>query len=43
MNIVDAYVIIPVKKEDDYLHNHHRIQFRKEKHQFSEIKIQQWT
>jgi len=33
MNIFDAYVIIPVNKKNDFLHNHHRMQFRKEKHQ----------
>ena len=33
MNIVDAYDIIPVKKEDDFLHKNHRLQFQNAKHQ----------
>jgi len=43
MNTDDAYVIIGVNKKNDFLHNHHRKEFRNAKHQLVKFKTEQWT
>jgi len=39
MKIFYAYVIIPVNKKNDFLHNHQRMKFRKENIELVKFKI----